>query len=134
MKRGLVNGPGYTSRDSMARILSISSSDVLRTTRQLVLEREGFEVRSLKGAPISTLFADEEKFDLAIIGHTFEGHDKRRIANIINQRFPGLPILELCFHSPDIPGTDFILSDSPTDLLVAVKEILAGRRVRGFLP
>lgn len=87
---------------------------------------------SLKGAPTSGFFADDEKFDLAIIGHTFEGHDKRKIADIINQRFPGLPILELCFHSPDIPGADFILSDSPADLLVAVKEILAGRRVRGF--
>ena len=118
----------------MARILSISSSDVLRTTRQLVLEREGYQVRSLKEARNSAVFAEDEKFDLAIIGHTFEGHDKRRIADIINQRFPGLPILELCLHSPDIPGTDFILSDSPTDLLVAVKEILAGRRVRGFPP
>jgi len=117
----------------MARILSISSSDVLRTTRRLVLEREGYQVRSLNPKS-AAVFAEDEKFDLAIIGHTVEGHDKRRIANIINQRFPGLPILELCFHSPEIPGTDFILSDSPTDLLVAVREILAGRRVRGFPP
>lgn len=116
----------------MARILSISSSDVLRTTRQLVLEREGYQVRSINEAKELATLADNEKFDLAIIGHTFEGHDKRRIANAINQRFPGLPILELCFHSPEIPGTDFILSDSPADLLAAVKEILDGRRVRGF--
>jgi DNA-binding NtrC family response regulator len=116
----------------MARILSISSSEVLRTTRQLVLEREGYQVHSLPGAQDVGTLPKDEKFDVAVIGHTFEGHDKRKIANLINQRFPGLPILELCFHSPDIPGADFILTDSPVELLAAVKEILAGRRVRGF--
>jgi DNA-binding response OmpR family regulator len=118
----------------MARILSISPSEILRTTRQLVLEQEGYQVRSLAEAPERNTIAKEEKFDLAVIGHGFRGQDKRRIAKVINQHFPGLPILELCFHSPEIPGVDFILSDSPHEVLGAIKEILAGRRVRGFLP
>ena len=117
----------------MARILSISASEVLRTTRQLVLEKEGYETVSMADPSIHN-FSKQEKFDLAVIGHTFRGEEKRRVANIINQRFPGLPILELCFHSPDIPGADFIFSDSPADLLVPIREILSGRRVRGFLP
>jgi|SRR5215471_4868186 len=117
----------------MTRILSISTSEVLRTTRQLVLEKEGYKAVSV-GDPSDHTFSADDKFDLAIIGHTIRGQDKRRMANIINQHFPGLPILELCFHSPEIPGADFIFSDSPADLLVAIREILAGRRVRGFLP
>jgi DNA-binding NarL/FixJ family response regulator len=115
----------------MARILSISQTEVLRTTRQLVLEKQGYIVVSLSDAA-NTAFARDDKFDLAIIGHGFPGQQKRRIANIINQRFPGLPILELCFHSPEIPGADFILSDSPIELVAAVREVLAGHRVRGF--
>lgn len=116
----------------MARIISISPSEILRTTRQLVMEKEGHHVCSLPEAPEDSKLKDE-KFDLAVIGHGYRGEDKRRIANIINKRFPGLPILEMCFQSPEIPGADFILSDSPDELLIAIKEILAGRRVRGFL-
>jgi DNA-binding response OmpR family regulator len=117
----------------MPRILSISPSEVLRTTRHLVLQKEGYQVCSLADAPHDETLAKDAKFDLAVIGHGFRGSDKRQIANVINQQFPGLPILELCFHSPEIPGADFILSDSPDELLSAIKEILAGRRVRGFL-
>jgi len=117
----------------MARILSISPSEVLRTTRQLVLERAGYQVRSVDNPAEDHSFTKEDKFDLAIIGHSFRGEDKRKIARVINKHFPGLPILELCFHSPEIPGADFILSDSPDELLTAIREILGGRRVRGFL-
>lgn len=120
-------------RYSMARILSITPSEVLRTTRQLVMEKEGHQVQSLGELAHSDSLALEEKFDLAVIGHGYRGDDKRRMANLINQHFPGLPILELCFQSPEIPGADFILTDSPDELLVAIKEILSGRRVRGFL-
>ena len=79
-------------------------------------------------------FSKDDKFDVAIVGHNLRGQDKRKIAEVINKQFPGLPILELCFHSPEIPGADFIFSDSPDDILGAIREILAGRRVRGFLP
>lgn len=117
----------------MARILSITPTEVLRTTRQLVIEKEGHEVRSLADAPTADAIVRHEKFDLAVIGHGYRGDDKRRIANAVNQLFPGLPLLELCFQSPEIPGADFIISDSPDELLVAITEILGGRRVRGFV-
>jgi hypothetical protein len=38
----------------------------------------------------------------------------------------------MCFHSPEIPGADFILSDSPHELISAIGLVLAGRRVRGY--
>lgn len=117
----------------MARILSISQSEILRTTRQLVLEQAGYQVLSIGSLTDHNTFTKEDRFDLAVIGHNFRGEDKRKIAQIINKQFPGLPILELCLHSPEIPGADFILSDSPDELVRAVQEILDGRRVRGFL-
>lgn len=116
----------------MTRILSLSSSEVLSTTRQLLLEKEGYEVTSLVNIDDIQKLPTDVNFDLAIIGHGFIGQAKRHMAHVINKRFPGVLILEMCLHSPEIPGADFILSDSPGELLDAVRQILAGRRVRGF--
>ena len=117
----------------MTRILHFSGSEVLRTTRDLVLEKQGYTVRSFAHVSDFSRMGYGEQFDLGIIGHTFRGEEKRQIALRINHRFPGIPILELCFHSPEVPGADFILSDSPAELLAAVHDILSGRRVRGFV-
>ena len=117
----------------MARILSLSPSEVLRKTRHLLLEREGHEVFSPKDAAEFDAISQETDLQLAVIGHSFPGNEKRQIALRVNKRFPGLPILELCFHSPEIPGADFLLTDSPAELLTAVREVLAGKRVRGFI-
>ncbi len=116
----------------MAKILSVAASEVLRTTRQLLLEQEGYSVCSaLNLAEVETL-AKTEKVDLALIGHAFGGPEKRKIARVVNDHYPGLPILEMCFHSPEIPGADFVFSDSPAELIKAIKQILNGRRVRGY--
>jgi hypothetical protein len=116
----------------MARILSVASSEALRMTRQLLLERQGFSVCSaLSLAEVESL-GKAEIFDLALIGHGFRGPEKRRIAHAVNTIYPGLPILEMCFHSPEIPGADFVLSDSPDELITAIQHVLAGRRVCGY--
>jgi hypothetical protein len=117
----------------MIKILSVASNEVLKTTRQMLLEQEGYAVCSgLTLADVEKLGQSEENVDLALIGHGFRGPEKRRIARTVNQFFPGLPILEMCFHSPEIPGADFVLTDSPAELLKAIKLILQGRRVRGY--
>lgn len=116
----------------MARILSVASTEVLKMTRQLLLEQEGHSVCSaLNLADVESL-SPTERLDLALIGHGFNGPEKRKIARAVNEQYPGLPILEMCFHSPEIPGADFILSESPKDVVQAVNSILDGRRVRGY--
>lgn len=117
----------------MAKILSIASTETLRTTRELILQNAGHEVASLSHLPAIEQLQIIYKPDLAVVGHGFAGPDKRKIALTLNQAFPGIPILELCMHSPEIPGADFILSHSPESLLSAIEELLAGQRVRGFL-
>jgi hypothetical protein len=92
----------------MARILSVASSEILMTTRELLLKHQGFDVCSaLTLEEIETL-GQREKVDLALIGHGFRGVDKRKFAHSINHYYPGLPVLEMCFQSPEIPGADFI--------------------------
>lgn len=117
----------------MAKILSIASTPILKTTRQLILENAGHCVVSFDRIPQVQELEANAKTDLAIVGHGFPGSDKRKIALTMNQVFPGIPILELCMYSPEIPGADFILSHSPEDLLGAICTLLSGRRVRGFL-
>ena len=116
----------------MTKILSVASSEALKTTRHLLLEQEGFAVYSALSLAEVEALDEAEKIDLALIGHGFRGVEKRKIARVVNQLFPGLPILEMCFHSPEIPGADFVLTDSPTDLIRAIRQILNGRRVRGY--
>jgi DNA-binding response OmpR family regulator len=116
----------------MAKILSVASSEVLKTTRQLLLEQAGYSVCSALSLADVEALAEKEKVDLALIGHGFPGPEKRKIARAVNQHYPELPILEMCFHSPEIPGADFVLSDSPKELIQAIKKILAGGRVRGY--
>lgn len=116
----------------MAKVLSVSSTEVLKTTRQLLLEQAGHIVFSALNLDEVEKLDQMEKVDLALIGHGFRGPDKRKIAQTVNQYFPGLPILEMCFHSPEIPGADFLLSDSPADLIKAIEHLLSGRRIRGY--
>ena len=116
----------------MATILSVASSEVLKTTRQLLLEQQGFSVCSALTLAEVESIGKTEKVDLALVGHGFRGPEKRKIAHAVNHYYPGLPILEMCFQSPEIPGADFVLSDSPDELIRAIKQVLAGRRVRGY--
>jgi hypothetical protein len=120
------------SQQFMATILSIASTEVLKRTRQLLLEHKGFTVRSALTLAEVEALGKNEKVDLALIGHGFRAQEKRKIAQAVNQFYPGLPILEMCVHSPEIPGSDFILSDSPHDLIAAIGIVLEGRRVRGY--
>ncbi|HZD95875.1 MAG TPA: hypothetical protein VE133_16560 [Candidatus Sulfotelmatobacter sp.] len=116
----------------MARILSVASTEVLGTMRRLMLEQEGHSVCSALNLSEVERARQIEKLDLALIGHGFRGPEKRKIARAVNRFFPGLPILEMCFHSPEIPGADFVLSDSPSELIKAIRLVLDGRRVRGY--
>jgi hypothetical protein len=117
----------------MAKILSVASSEALKTTRHLLLEQQGYSVYSALNLADIEAMDKMENVDLALIGHGFRGVEKRKIAHLVNLHYPGLPILEMCFQSPEIPGADFILNDSPDELIKAIKLVLAGRRVRGYM-
>ena len=116
----------------MAKILSVASNEVLGRTRQLLLEQEGYSVLSALTLEEVERLGPAEKFDLALVGHGFRGPEKRRMARTVNSVYPGIPILEMCFHSPEIPGADFVLTDSPAELVKAIRQVLNGRRVRGY--
>ena len=118
----------------MAKILSVATNETLQTTRQLLLEQEGHSVIcALSMTEVEQVCKKrQERVELALISHGFDGDERREIAIVINRYFPGIPILEMCFHSPEIPGADFVFSDSPQELMKALRQILAGQRVRGY--
>ena len=88
----------------MAKILSIAFTEMLKETRHLILETAGHEVISFSIMPGISDLEGLGKPDLAVVGHGFPGPAKRMIALQLNQHFPGLPILEMCMNSPEIPG------------------------------
>ena len=117
----------------MARIVSIAATEILKTTRQLILQNAGHEVLSLSSVSGIQEVDGAWKPEMAVVCHGFRGADKRKLALALHDVFPGIPILEMCMNSPEIPGADFILSHSPEHLVIAVQHILKGRRVRGYI-
>jgi DNA-binding NtrC family response regulator len=105
-------------------ILSISPSQALLTTRQMLLEREGYAVVSCANFREMELACTDCRFDLGIIGHSLEANTKRALAARIRDLSPGTPILEMCHISPEITDAEFITSDNPTELIRHVREIL----------
>ncbi|HWG48548.1 MAG TPA: hypothetical protein VN669_02585 [Candidatus Acidoferrales bacterium] len=117
----------------MAQIVSIASTEILKTTRQLILQNAGHEAFSFSSVSDIQELDGALKPELAVVCHGFRGSDKRRLALALNKAFPGIPILEMCMNSPEIPGADFILSHSPEHLVTAVQDMLKGMRVRGYI-
>ena len=61
----------------MAKILSVASSEMLKTTRQLLLEQQGYSVCSaLSLAEVDALGKEKTAVDLALICHGFGGVEK----------------------------------------------------------
>ena len=74
----------------MGKILSVASSGVLKTTRRLLLEHQGFIVCSaLDLAEVESLGKTPEQVDLALVCHGFRGAEKRKIANVVTTFIPG---------------------------------------------
>ena len=117
----------------MAQIVSIASTEILKTTRQLILQNAGHDALSFSSVSDIQELDGALKPELAVVCHGFRGTEKRKLALALNKAFPGIPILEMCMNSPEIPGADFILSHSPEHLVTAVQDMLKGRRVRGYI-
>jgi DNA-binding response OmpR family regulator len=62
-----------------ARILSISYDAVLLRTRQMLLERSGYEVASASSREQALRLCRERRFDLVVLGYTIPHGDKDAI-------------------------------------------------------
>jgi DNA-binding NtrC family response regulator len=113
--------------DRPKQILSVAGTEALRKTRELLLTRAGFLVVSAMTTRELNHVCRRTVFDLAIVGHAFEEEQKVKVAEVIRQLAPNLPILEICRISPVIPGVEYILRNpDPEELVREVNRILRG--------
>jgi DNA-binding response OmpR family regulator len=106
------------------RILSIVGDAGLRKARRMLLQAQGFEIISAGDFREVREACETYAFDLVIIGHSLDPKIKRAIAVSIRESNPDTPILEMCLVSPEIKGAEYSTSDSPADLIAAVRRIL----------
>lgn len=113
--------------DRPKQILSVAGTEALRKTRELLLKQAGYLVVSAMTTRELNHVCRRTVFDLAIVGHAFEEDQKRKVAEVIRQLCPGLPILEICRISPVVPGVEYLLRNpDPDELVKEVNRILRG--------
>lgn len=109
------------------RILSVSYDDILLVTRQMVLEKSGYQVTSALGFTKAVEYCKHSGFDLFILGHSIPDDDKLHLIKTFRETCSA-PLLSL-----DRPGEQRIVCDfhaSPDDpkkFVEVVDEILSGQ-------
>lgn len=109
-------------------ILTICQNESLSETRRLLLAQNGYQVL------VVTDFRHIEKVksypNCVFIGRDIEPRIKRAVAILLEKNWPGIPILEINVLHPEIEGAACVPSDSPEEILAALKDLLSptGRR------
>lgn len=109
------------------RILSISYDEALLTTRQLILERAGFEVSSALGFAEALERCDSgQEFDLVLLGHSMPRKDKTALIGALRPTC-NAPVLSIRRHGEEpLPEANYSIDsyDGPAALIKAVKSAL----------
>ena len=113
--------------DRPKQILSVAGTEALRKTRELLLKQAGYLVVSAMTTRELNHVCRRTVFDLAVIGHAFEDDQKMKMAEMVRQLCPGLPILEICRISPVILAPEYVLRNpDPDELVREVDRVLRG--------
>jgi DNA-binding response OmpR family regulator len=92
------------ARRPKARILSVSYDLPLLRTRQMLLERDGYEVISTSDLATSLEKCKQSTFDIFILGHSIPREEKETIIKAFREASQA-PVISLRRGVCDIPGT-----------------------------
>jgi CheY-like chemotaxis protein len=95
----------------MARILVIDDDPAVRAAMQMVLERDGFEVKAAGDGPAGIRLVAAEDFDLLLVDLFMPGMDGLETIRQVHRHKPGLPIVimsGLSFASAGTQPPDFL--------------------------
>jgi CheY-like chemotaxis protein len=76
-------------------ILCIDDEDLGLEIRKMVLEREGFTVLTAKDGQSGISVFDTEQIDAVVLDYAMPGMDGGKVAAILRERRPDIPILML---------------------------------------
>lgn len=112
------------------RILSVSYDDGLLVTREMLLEKSGYNVTSALGFTKAIEYCRHSEFDLFILGHSIPDDDKLHLIKAFRENCPA-PILSLERSDERRIPCDFHASPhDPADFIKVVDDILAEREDR----
>jgi CheY-like chemotaxis protein len=113
------------------RILSISYDQVLLLTRQALLEREGFEVRSAHGfADAMEACQGHHDFDVVIMGHSMPQNDKTALVSTLRTKSDAPVVSIFKSGDPPMPQADYSVAahEGPKALLKRVRKASQTKR------
>jgi len=93
----------------------------------MLLTGAGLKAVSVSNYPeLLAALEGDEGFDLCILGHSIPEKEKLRIYHILQEKRPGIPILEMYRFSPDLKtGLSVSSQKQPEEFLETVLQILS---------
>ncbi len=109
-----------------ARILSVSYDESLLRTRQILLQREGYDVVSTRGFTDSLKRCQEGGFDIFILGHSIPVSDKEHLIQTFHEKCPG-PVVSLrrSIGEQRLDGADYHIDPDPEEVLRLISQIVS---------
>jgi CheY-like chemotaxis protein len=108
-----------------ARILSICDDDALRSSRELILRHDGYDVVSANSIHASNT-ARRGEFDIVILCHSADSQLTRQAVGFLRERNPEIRILRVNAARPELDGHPDLTCnslDGPLALLSAIKKL-----------
>ncbi|HZQ70694.1 MAG TPA: response regulator [Terriglobales bacterium] len=115
-----------SARRPKARILSVSYDESLLRTRQILLQREGYDVVSTRGFTESLKRCQEGGFDIFILGHSIPVSDKEHLIQAFHEKCPG-PVVSLrrSIGEQKLDGAEYHIDPDPEELLRLISQIVS---------
>src|SRR5581483_497109 len=115
-----------SARRPKARILSVSYDESLLRTRQILLQREGYDVVSTRGFTESLKRCQEGGFDIFILGHSIPVSDKEHLIQAFHEKSPG-PVVSLrrSIGEQKLDGAEYHIDPDPEELLRLISQIVS---------
>jgi hypothetical protein len=112
----------------MAKVLCIGMDAAAMQTRKLILEKAGHNVTQASDLRQVTSACERILFDIAILGHSLNPNEKKRITGVVQTYSRSTRILELhTGTAAELPDADTHLQFSasePKNLMQAVNTLL----------
>jgi DNA-binding response OmpR family regulator len=110
-------------------VLVVSAETTIRQTRTLLMEGAGYKVVAVESRHKAIRTVQQFEFDIAILDHTLDKHDRTRLIRFIRQAAPVTSILVLHKSGADC-GADLCLDsrEGPEKLVTSVNMLLARRQ------
>lgn len=124
-KMSVRRGRSLHSPDTV-RVLSISDSDAVRSSRERLLRNVGYKVVSVESETVIKRQATAEA-DIAVIGHTIDDGLASHLAALLRRTHPAARILRLSKHpAPPDPVFDgfCLLDDGPAVFLRCLEQLI----------